>query len=912
MKFIKLSLITCFFLLTINSKAQISGVIFRDFNANGLKDNSSTFNEPFLGGITVKAYPVTGSVQTTTSASNGTYSFTGLNLPARIEFSGYLTGDFSGPFGTFNSTSVQFYSANTTSANFGVNYPTDYCQTNPNLVIPVYINGRETDSEAFFSFPYNSSGQTSVNTTLAKSQEIGSTWGVAYDRKNQKIYTSAFLKRHVSMVDNNGDSKEDLGAIYVMSPSGTPSLWLDITTLSIDVGQSLMPTIAARNLPVNRTQPSHDSDVFDLIAKIGIGDIDISDDNSQLFVVNLYDKKVYTIDIASKTLVGSGIEVPSQCTGGESRPFGLKYHRGKVYVGSVCDAQSSQNETNLDANLYRLDGSTFTNILNIPLDYVKGRALDDVPTSNYWRPWKTTFLPTPDFAAYPTPIFADIEFDTNEDLILIFNDRYGSQMGTFNYGTDPNDNNTVTGVASGDILRASMSNSGVYVLENNASLVSGVSTAGAGNGQGPGGGEFYFDDVYSDYHHETVMGGSALKAGSGEVAVAAYDPFVVFSTGIYWMSNSLGTTVDKYQVNETGQVTGSFGKTNGLGDLELLCNPAPIEIGNRVWMDTDNDGVQDADEMGLDNITVKLYKGATLIATKTTSNGGQYYFNTADGVLPNTAYTIRIESASFPSGKFVTLKDQTTGGIQDLGDNDASLVAGNADISYTTGNPGENNHTLDFGFNALVTCSTSVTATPGTCNTTDNKYTLTGEVTLTNPPLTGTLTIQIVGGDNQTITLPHTSPISYTFTGQNSDGANHTVDVSISGVSCTSSTTYDAPASCQVGACAASVTAIPGTCNTTTNQYSVTGEVTLTNPPSSGNLTVQIVGGGSKTFMLPLTSPISYSIDSQISDGASHTVNVSISGVSCTDTTTYTAPGSCTISCPSPNCATLKSKRAIN
>ena len=90
---------------------------------------------------------------------------------------------------------------------------------------------------------------------------------LAYDRKNQKIYTSAFLKRHVSMVDNNGDSKEDLGAIYVMSPSGTPSLWLDITTLSIDVGQSLMPTIAARNLPVNRTQPSHDSDVFDLIAK---------------------------------------------------------------------------------------------------------------------------------------------------------------------------------------------------------------------------------------------------------------------------------------------------------------------------------------------------------------------------------------------------------------------------------------------------------------------------------------------------------------------------------------------------------------------------------------------------------------------------------------------------------------------
>ena len=39
-----------------------------------------------------------------------------------------------------------------------------------------------------------------------------------------------------------------------------------------------------------------------------------------------------------------------------------------------------------------------------------------------------------------------------------------------------------------------------------------------------------------------------------------------------------------------------FMEANGLGDLELLCDQAPIEIGNRVWLDLNGNGVQDPDE----------------------------------------------------------------------------------------------------------------------------------------------------------------------------------------------------------------------------------------------------------------------------------------------------------------------------
>ena len=79
------------------ANAQISGTVYRDFNANGVKDASATFNEIGLAGVTVKAYNSTNTlVGTTTSAASGTYSFSGLTLPLRIEFSGFVTGDFTG------------------------------------------------------------------------------------------------------------------------------------------------------------------------------------------------------------------------------------------------------------------------------------------------------------------------------------------------------------------------------------------------------------------------------------------------------------------------------------------------------------------------------------------------------------------------------------------------------------------------------------------------------------------------------------------------------------------------------------------------------------------------------------------------------------------------------------------------
>ncbi|HCL06573.1 MAG TPA: hypothetical protein DHW64_11690, partial [Chitinophagaceae bacterium] len=725
-------------LLAGQANAQVSGTVFRDFNANGTKDNSATYNETFVSGVIVKAYNISNvEVGSQTTSSTGAYAFTGLSLPLRIEFTGLSVEDYSAPTGTSNASSVQFYTTASTTANYGINYPQHYTSSaNPDVVVSQFEANRPPSSEplatAMLKTPYNSRGQTwATNTTsIANTSDIGGTWGLAYNRISNEIYAASLVKRHSAMKDNDLNGKEDIGAIYSITPSGTTSLWLDVASLGVDVGLSLMPTIASRALPTMLVAPSHDALVYPLVGKIGLGDIEISDDYSKLYFVNLYDKKVYTIDIATKTLIGTGIDVPSPCNAGSGsvRPFGLKYHRGKLYVGAVCDALTSQAAGDLSASVYRLDGANFTSILNFPLNYLKGYAFKDLDGNNAeygkaWTAWTDVLPPVSFHSGFlnsevlvkPQPMLVNMEFDIDESLILTFNDRLGHQGGQVNYGTNTANTTTFyTVLIGGDVLRVSLVG-GVYTLESNGSA-GGVTTVGAGNSEGPGGGEFYFGDRSNlesngRYHNEDVIGGSTFLAGRNEVAVLVTDPIDYFAGGVYFFDNTTGdvtatANADRYQLYPfTADVT-KFGKANGLGDMEILSGVAPLEIGNRIWMDTDDDGIQDAGEMGIGSIPVKLYKSGVQVGATTTASDGTYYFNNsnvnlngATGLLPEMAYVIRVDAADFPAGKSLSTNPNIGGaGQPDVRDNDAALVGGNAEIAVTTGLAGQNNHTLDMAF----------------------------------------------------------------------------------------------------------------------------------------------------------------------------------------------------------------------
>ncbi|MDP1973863.1 MAG: SdrD B-like domain-containing protein, partial [Sediminibacterium sp.] len=289
--------------------------------------------------------------------------------------------------------------------------------------------------------------------------------------------------------------------------------------------------------------------------------------------------------------------------------------------------------------------------------------------------------------------------------------------------------------AAGDILKAS--NNGTYTsftLESNGSDGTNTS-AGAGNGEGPGGGEFYFTDRFSEnlggvlgigntstgklyIDHEETSTGSILNFPGKELISTAFDPITTWYTGgVRYYNNNNGVAVNG-KVLYTGNDVSVFGKANGLGDLEIITAPAPIEIGNRVWFDVDGDGIQDAEEIGIAGVTVSLVQGTTVIATATTDADGNYIFssdpngvNTASAIYnisqiqPGAALIIRIANATGTSVQTPLSTYELTvinnGGLDvdaDLRDSDAALTGNDAEISITAGIAGENNHTYDFGF----------------------------------------------------------------------------------------------------------------------------------------------------------------------------------------------------------------------
>jgi gliding motility-associated-like protein len=85
------------------------------------------------------------------------------------------------------------------------------------------------------------------------------------------------------------------------------------------------------------------------------------------------------------------------------------------------------------------------------------------------------------------------------------------------------------------------------------------------------------------------------------------------------------------------------------------------------------------------------------------------------------------------------------------------------------------------------------------------------------------------------------------------------------------------------------VTATPSNCNAS-NQYSVSGAISVSNPPTSGTLTVSSSCGGSQTFNAPFTSPINYNLTGLTPTGGSCTVTAAFSALSCSLTQTYTSP----------------------
>ncbi|WP_170069448.1 SdrD B-like domain-containing protein [Spirosoma pollinicola] len=788
---------------------QTGGTVFNDYNANGIHESGETTGIP---SVTVKAFDCNGAlVGTTTTDQYGRYTFTGLtasNYPIRVEFSGlpaiYGQGTLNGSDGR---TTVQFVNAASCTIDLGVLDPTDYCESNPKLVVPCYVYGDpQTGSlsgqrDAVVMFDYNLAGAPDMTkmTEVAKAEQVGTLWGEAYDKDTKRLYMSATLKRHAGL------GPLGLGGIYVADLTNlsapVTTAYIDVTTLGINVGSSTATdtwfgvTNLTRGLSTDPSKASVDLNAYKAIGKAGIGGISLSADGKKLYFTNLYDKKLYVLNVGTgAATLDKSIDFLSaaSCPNGDLRPWATKFYRGKVYAGVVCDAGTSQNQADMRAFVYQIDPSTNASsvIFDFPLTYPKGTPNTQFPDRTGWYPWTDDWslkiapnnTVDKDRVVHPEPIFNDIEFDIDGSMVLAFGDRTAVQTGLNNYGpyAPYSTNSSYQGNVGGDILRA-YSTGISFVLENNAKAGP-VTGAGLNNNQGPGFGEFYNDKVAS-FHSEDIVGGLALLPGSGEVVAVAMDPstspLVLNAGGVRHFNNTTGAVNSGYAVYKSNTGDGTYGKATGLGDLILTCStPTYLEIGNRVWVDTNKDGIQDPCEKSMAGVNVALYQGNTLIATATTDANGEYYFNnnpvssTVVGttsttlIQPNTAYTVRFGTDGTTNqydnttgilttsiGKFnVTTAFSTAPTANTLNDSNALVSGGFLSANVTTGAAGSVNHTIDAGFICAPTTVGSVSVVKATCTgTTANND---GQVLLTG----------VVCGDKAFIYTSGPAP-SYTATG---------------------------------------------------------------------------------------------------------------------------------------------------
>lgn len=738
--------------------APISGTAFEDFNDNGTRDSSPAVDSG-VGGIAVTAYGADGSaVASTTTTADGTYT---LNVPdgagrVRVEFTGLPAGYQPARHGTNSGTTVQFATGPASNVDVGVLQPVNYCQDNPDLAVACFQFGARGGAFADRAAIRLVSDGTPDNSTpnppgpgvqnpAATFAQVGAVFGVAQPHGTNSLYSAAYTKRHSDW------GPAGAGAIYrtdvAQAQGGSPnaSLFFDVNSL---------PGDPAGSVPRATGGWDHDTDAWNAVGNTGLGNLSTNLDGSEVYTVGLATRQLIRIPVpadGSAPSPGSAAAypVPSPCVpAGDARPMGTAVHDGLVYVGGVCSmasvgdppAPGNVGDGRMRAYVYTFDPATGTFSSGPVLDTVlesnrlcvtRNTALPD-PTCGIndavpadWHPWTAqstgrTF-PGATWGNYPQPMLSDIAF-VGDDMVLGVRDRSADQVGAASFFPDGSAGEA--GIQSGYNLRACPAG-GAYQLESNGTC--GGLTSGGQNVPelGPGGGLFYWEQGYNvevgaarGGHDYTGLGALLQIPGHAALRTTAMDaanrcpPGMTTNScavpgvngpntsgGLLYLDNGDGSRVKGYNVYSGDGTVSTFGKANGLGDLEALCAAAPIEIGNYVWLDPDRDGVQDPSETAIADVLVELLDaGGNVIATTRTDANGQYWFNESNvpgAIQPDTGYTVRIPLGQAPLAQYTPTNPDTDAQLRD---SDGIPSGAFVVDRLRTGAAGHNDHTHDFGF----------------------------------------------------------------------------------------------------------------------------------------------------------------------------------------------------------------------
>ena len=357
---------------------------------------------------------------------------------------------------------------------------------------------------------------------LARYDETGAVWGLAYRSAEPAVYAAAFHKQQLPFGPGGP------GAIYRIDlATGIVAPFLEVPNAGPDRHRLLLQGDFAAQEWVGRTS---------------LGDLDLSEDESELFVVNLDDRRIYRFAMPSGDARGSFAQGgEGESWAADARPFALAYRDGFLFHGVVASAETSGRRSDLAAAVFRSrpDGSEMRKVADFSLDFSRGRLnatwFDNAMLD--WRPWDDlrTELPGQRFPyiVAPMPLLTDIAFGRDGAMALGFRDRNGDAQPHFleQTGGTTGGSRRRVGVGVGDILQGPFDGT-EWRFEPDTE---------------------HLDDRVPWFGDETGLGGLASLTDMDLVLAGAYavKPGAgawTSSAGAYWYENATGNKVARESV----------------------------------------------------------------------------------------------------------------------------------------------------------------------------------------------------------------------------------------------------------------------------------------------------------------------------------------------------------------------------
>lgn len=815
------------------SAQSITGTVFFDGNNNGTKE---TLEQGFPN-VTVRAYSTGTLISSALTTQDGSYTLsTGIAMGTsyRLEF---ITppGYNDGAIGSGSNSSVQFATGGSTYLNLGVYVP-NQCGTSgtttPRILagcIP-FVGDITLASNAYAN---HSAGRQNCDLTPHQDDLTKYDIGVPYAITVHKGQKLALLTTLSAPATNDFPPAPDgPSAIYAVDYSGTDftyksfKLLAKLSNLGIDISNQFPIQAGINNS-----------------GEYGLGGITISEDEHYLYLLNMGKGNIVRLDITGMdypSIPAGGYTTTSQlplvelaipadianCTNGRFRPSALRMYAGKLYIGGICDASGSTDNTGLYAKIIEMNPATGQSRVVFSHDLTTFTTGDLVATGLPQVRWKYPFgqVVSDGNPGEKQPFFNDFAFDDTGSIIFSIIDR---RVFTPETNREPGYLVRTWRLADGTFELESDRQSGPFT---SAAMISHNNTRQASNlaitNDGPGtisGPKWFFEqgiDLYdsspgAEYsyleHVNLANGGIYILPGTKEVVVGFTDPTCAGSSGMRYFDWTTGAT--KYGINLTNL------KYFSISGLSAVCDPAPVEVGNYIWKDSNRDGIQDPGEPPLAGVTVALFENCTgePIATAITDATGNYYFSSAAGTSTDSRiYGLTLKSDSLYCIRILDLgegpaiaglqltavspaPDETQASLNTgstLSNNDAFVVNDLPTIRFRMGSGGQNNHTYDFGL-VDQPCSLTTTVLIGTCDPTSNLFSATVVTTVLNSVESNTLSVS-TGGVTQTFATSAGSNATFKaiFSGILSDGQSHTLTASLPNCS-TTLVTYQAPVACQ-------------------------------------------------------------------------------------------------------------------